>query len=82
MTAQGDDWLLSMTCAVGGLDHLVTAEVMAAGQVARTGVYQALCGASVVVTSLMNPPGARCRDCRAILVASTSSSSWQGSDVV
>ncbi len=37
MTTPSDDWLLSMTCAADGLDHLVTAEAMAAGQVARTG---------------------------------------------
>ncbi|MGI9000744.1 MAG: hypothetical protein ACR2GH_03680 [Pseudonocardia sp.] len=81
MTAPGEDWLLSMTCAADGLDHLMTAEAMAAGQVARTGVYGALCGTQVLATSLMTPPGKRCRDCRATLTASTSRPSQQHSDL-
>ena len=70
-----------MTRAADGLDHLVTAEAMAAGQVARTGVYDALCEARVLATSMMTPPGSRYRGWRAILTASTSRSSRQGRDV-
>jgi len=81
MSSYSDEWLLSMTCAADGLDHLVTAEAMAVGQVARTGVYGALCGAQVLSTSMMTPPGKRCRDCRAIFTATPSPPS-QRSDVV
>lgn len=57
----------TMTCAVDGRDHLVSAQATEAGSAAGQGRYLALCGHLAVAAALVVPPGPTCRDCETAL---------------
>lgn len=56
-----------MTSVVDDADHVVSDDSMAAGVTSGTGVYQAICGSTVVPPSMTEPPCGRCSYCRAVL---------------
>ncbi len=62
-TGQKRIWVTWMTCCSDGLEHAVTEEGFAAGYWQRSGIYQGVCGHSVVAQALVCPPGRRCREC-------------------
>jgi len=57
----------TMTCAVDGRDHLVSAQATEVGSAAGQGRYLALCGHPAVAAALVVPPGPTCRDCETAL---------------
>jgi hypothetical protein len=57
----------TMTCAVDGRDHLVSAQATEAGSAARQGLYLTLCGHLAVAAALVVPPGPTCQDCETAL---------------
>jgi hypothetical protein len=56
-----------VTCVGDGLDHVVTDDVMAAGIIAGTGEYSAICRVVVVPHAMTAPPGRCCPRCSARL---------------
>ena len=52
-----------MTCALDRREHAVCDAAVAAGHSQRRGVYRAVCGRTVMPTSLTSPPGRRCDNC-------------------
>ncbi|RZS30322.1 hypothetical protein EV193_11718 [Herbihabitans rhizosphaerae] len=54
-------WTTWHTNGADGRDHAVTDEAMAA---ADDGIYEGLCGVTVVPGSMTQPPGPQCPACR------------------
>jgi len=56
-------WVLPVTCARDGREHLVPEELMTPGSAGR---YVALCGHRLLAAVLACPPGPSCRSCIAV----------------
>jgi DNA-directed RNA polymerase subunit RPC12/RpoP len=56
------------TCGSENVDHAIGEEAVVTGMSEGSGLYAALCGATVCVASMVSPPGRRCASCQARLL--------------
>ncbi len=58
------------TCGSENIDHAISEDDVVTGMSDGSGRYEALCGATVCVASMVSPPGRRCTSCQNVLLLS------------